>query len=646
MFDVRLRGKSGRAFPPPPSGDYATVNGNSDSVSSDALIGGRYRRLRVIGHGSHGSVWECEDIRTSLRVACKTIPHLRRPSAAAGAVPAGIPAARGGASGARHAPPHAQVHEVCTEVSALKTVGGHPNVVRLVEVIVGSAEAHLVMELASGGDLLTELMRRGPLDAPLAATVFRQLASAVAFCHACGVMHRDIKPDNVLLVRPPPQPAAPPPPSARTPQGMTLAAEECEAPAGEMRAELREGLAPGRFSGEKGERGEKEFGESGRFGDECGRFGVDSGRFGGERAQGERFTRRVPGNAVRAFAVRTNQAVTSGDSGCSSGSGGNSNSGCSSGSGCSSSSGGNSDNGCSSRNWERSSSSGGETCAFPDSDSAVSAHSSPSRDDHKGSLYRRDVISEPSSPVRSRRSPSPPNAQRANRRCSSGVNIAITLEDTSSYTGPSSSSSSSNSSSSGSLVNSAKSKAHSLPNCIPTHHPGSERQILGVKIADFGVAALMRGGMSAQRQDMGAGTRVYMAPEITRLSESMRRESMIPDLVGAAVGEETGKYGFKADVWSMGMTLCTMLTARIPTVPLDFEHPAWGGVPAEAMDLVRRMLVVDPDQRLSSFEVLEHPWLNQTAVRSLDPAVRCPHLLSPSLPGEPTCNQVTRIVCA
>ncbi|GJP84982.1 hypothetical protein CLOP_g15023 [Closterium sp. NIES-67] len=618
MSDYRLR-KNARALPPPAS-------------ESSALIGGRYRRLRVIGHGSHGSVWECEDLHTSLRVACKTIPLAR---VASGAAPAGVPAVKCGASGARNALPHApHIHDVCTEISALKTVGGHPNVVRLVDVVVGSAEAHVIMELASGGDLLTELMRSGPLDAPLAATVFRQLASAVAFCHACGVMHRDIKPDNVLLVRPLPAAMT----SSRT-TVVTSAVEECGAPAAELRAESREGMAGGRFSG--GLAGER-------------------GRFAGERVLGERFKRRVPGSAVRALANRSNQALTRVDSGCSTGciSNGSSSSDCSSDSSCSSNSDCSSGSGCSSSGC-----SSVEVCSFPGS-LDVAAHSNPVRGDCKA-LYRRDVISEPSSPVRSRRSPSPPDGirgQNANRRCNSEVNISSTPANATNY--------SSSSSTNGSRTTTGNAAADGEPlgqQQQQQQHAGSGRGILGAKIADFGVAALMRGGLSAQRQDMGAGTRVYMAPEMTCSGSAYnggvmgvgaygmgRTPGMAVHAVdatrgmgaihGISGGGGGGRYGFKADVWSMGMTLCTMLTARIPTLPLDFEHEAWRGVPEDAMDLVRRMLVVDPDRRLSSFEVLEHPWLNQTAVRSLDPAVRCPHLLSPALPGT-SGNQVTKIVC-
>ncbi|CAI7865042.1 unnamed protein product [Closterium sp. NIES-53] len=146
-------------------------------ATSGGLVANRYRRIRLVGRGSQGTVWECEDVITSLRVACKSFPHGT----------ASVCDARLG---------------ICAELCGLKMVSGHPNIVRLVEFAVDSSEVHIIMELAPGGDdLLSEIMRRGPLAEPLAANVFRQLASAVAFCHACGVMHRDVKPDNVLLVR-------------------------------------------------------------------------------------------------------------------------------------------------------------------------------------------------------------------------------------------------------------------------------------------------------------------------------------------------------------------------------------------------------------------------------------------------------------
>ncbi|CAL4905297.1 unnamed protein product [Urochloa decumbens] len=90
---------------------------------------------------------------------------------------------------------------VLREVTAMRRLR-HPNVLRLHEVLATRAKIYLVMELAPGGDLLSRLAslprRRFPEHA--ARRVFAQLAAALAYCHARGVAHRDVKPQNVLLL--------------------------------------------------------------------------------------------------------------------------------------------------------------------------------------------------------------------------------------------------------------------------------------------------------------------------------------------------------------------------------------------------------------------------------------------------------------
>ncbi|CAI5483002.1 unnamed protein product [Closterium sp. Yama58-4] len=122
-----------------------------------------------------------------------------------------------------------------------------------------------------------------------------------------------------------------------------------------------------------------------------------------------------------------------------------------------------------------------------------------------------------------------------------------------------------------------------------------------VRVADFGLALFLPHGQMGHGM---AGSRFYTAPEMVR----------------------GRKYGKRADVWSMGVVLCAMLTGRVPFAGKDradaeglrrsilrgainFSAPAWAPVSAGARDLVRRMLEVDPRRRLKAAEVLQHPWV-------------------------------------
>jgi WD40 repeat protein len=77
----------------------------------------------------------------------------------------------------------------------------HPNIVGVHEVGVERGQPWLAMDLIEGETLHTRIGRDGPLPEAEAAAILEQVARAVAFAHARGVLHRDIKPHNVLLDR-------------------------------------------------------------------------------------------------------------------------------------------------------------------------------------------------------------------------------------------------------------------------------------------------------------------------------------------------------------------------------------------------------------------------------------------------------------
>lgn len=85
------------------------------------------------------------------------------------------------------------------EVSVLQRLNGHPNVVQLYEVFETSSHVVLVMELAPGGDLLRYVRQKRVLTEPCAKELFKQLMDGIRYIHGMGVVHRDIKLENLLL---------------------------------------------------------------------------------------------------------------------------------------------------------------------------------------------------------------------------------------------------------------------------------------------------------------------------------------------------------------------------------------------------------------------------------------------------------------
>jgi len=138
------------------------------------LILDRYRPLAELGEGGHGSVTLAFDTRMARRVAVKRLPL--PPGARSAAARAALAEARTGA------------------------MLNHPNVVTVFEWDTDEDEAFLVMEHVEGVSL-ADVLEDGPLDADELAAVVAAVSSALTYAHANGVLHLDVKPENVLISR-------------------------------------------------------------------------------------------------------------------------------------------------------------------------------------------------------------------------------------------------------------------------------------------------------------------------------------------------------------------------------------------------------------------------------------------------------------
>jgi len=137
----------------------------------EGLFDGRYRLGRLLGQGGYARVYEAVDTSLGRTVALKVIDG-------EGADPSD--AAR-----------------VRSEIRLLASLS-HPSLVTLYDARLAAHPAYLSMELIAG-PTLTDLIARGPMPPPDIARTGREVAEALAVIHARGIVHRDVKPSNILI---------------------------------------------------------------------------------------------------------------------------------------------------------------------------------------------------------------------------------------------------------------------------------------------------------------------------------------------------------------------------------------------------------------------------------------------------------------
>ncbi|MEV7072907.1 serine/threonine-protein kinase [Streptomyces sp. NPDC093990] len=142
------------------------------------LIAGRYRLLAKLGHGGMGTVWRAKDETVDREVAVKE-PR----------VPDHLPERERGNAFER----------MRREARAAARLD-HPAVVNVHDVAVVDGRPWIVMELVHGRSL-GDALQEGTLGAREAAKIGLEVLGALEAAHAAGVLHRDVKPDNVLLGR-------------------------------------------------------------------------------------------------------------------------------------------------------------------------------------------------------------------------------------------------------------------------------------------------------------------------------------------------------------------------------------------------------------------------------------------------------------
>jgi serine/threonine protein kinase len=154
----------------------AGVGGDARSERSDVTgdVAERFELIELIGTGGMASVYRARDRSTCAIVAVKRLGRFSVDAA------------------------YAAVERFVQESRILERLA-HPNIVRVITTTDRGGEHQIVMEYVAGGSLRQTLRAKGRLSPERALAIALELSDALARAHHLGVIHRDVKPENVLM---------------------------------------------------------------------------------------------------------------------------------------------------------------------------------------------------------------------------------------------------------------------------------------------------------------------------------------------------------------------------------------------------------------------------------------------------------------
>jgi len=160
-----------------PSSSFKLSHPDSSSISKTETLTDKYVLLEVLGVGSTSTCHRCLNKSTNVSYACKIIDK-------------------------RHIEQRFRglLQQFYVEIEALKALD-HPNIISLEDVYVTTDKIYMVMELMEGGELFDYVVEKGTLTEEEASEMVRKITSAVVYMHKKNIIHRDMKPENLLLTR-------------------------------------------------------------------------------------------------------------------------------------------------------------------------------------------------------------------------------------------------------------------------------------------------------------------------------------------------------------------------------------------------------------------------------------------------------------